>query len=603
MTKLSAGQAGSAADGFLANGGEMGALISAQDWSGSPLGPPAGWPQLLKVMVATLLGSPLPAVMAWGAGLFTFFNDGYRPIHGDRFKGSMGESASDLWSDVWADLEPIVKKAFAGEGLHYENMPLTLKRGGDTEKTWWTLSFTPFRDEAGRVVGVHCFPSETTEKVLADQRKAQALAEQAFRVELNEALRAVNDPAALKAIAAEKLGQFLQTDCVGYEQVDKSAQQTRVDQDWRRGNFPSMVGRHQLSDMGPKFIGQMLSGHTVVVNDTATDPMTAGTHYQQAPQKTGKHAFIDAPLIQHGLLAEVLFVFNAQPRVWTNSEKLMVEEVAQRTWASLQLLHLEFALEQINHVLDQRTGELSQIRQALMQSQKLEALGQFTGCAAHDFNNFLGIISACIQLLQRQDITLDQRARNTDRIFETVQRATRLTAHLVAFSRQESPQPEVFDVGLHVLGMADLLGPLVGPQVHIQLADCQAGSCLAVADVCQFETALVNLAVNARDAMTARGELTIKVQPAQARPAGAGQAERPQAFIAVSVADNGCGIPAEQLETIFETFFTTKELGKGTGLGLSQVHAFMQQSGGHVEVESTVGLGSVFTLYLPSDEA
>ena len=599
MTKSLGEQAGSATDGFLANGGEMGALISAQDWSGSPLGPPAGWPQLLKVMVATVLASPLPAIMTWGAGLFTFFNDGFRLIHGERFKGSMGVVAAELWSDIWADLEPIVKKAFAGEGLHYENMLLTLTRGGIKEKTWWTLSFAPFRDAAGGVVGVYCFPTETTEKVLASQRKAQILEMQAFWVALGEALHAVRDPISLCAIAAEKLGQFLKTDCVGYGQIDKLAQYTQVDRNWTGGNFPSMVGIHRLSDMGPKIVEQLLSGHTVVVNDTATDPLTAGTRYQQARQAVGKHAFIDAPLIRHGRLAEVLFVFNAQPRVWTNSEKLLVEEVAQRTWASLQLLHSELALEQINNALDQRTDELLHSQQALMQSQKLEALGQFTGGMAHDFNNFLGIISACIQLLQRQDITLDQRARNTDRIVETVQRATRLTAQLVAFSRQETLQPEVFDVGLHVAGLADLLGSLMGMEVRIQLADCQDDSCLALADVSQFETALVNLAANARDAMDARGELTIKVQRAETAPASAEHAALSQAFVAVSVADTGCGIPADRLKAIFETFYTTKDVGKGTGLGLSQVQTFAKQSGGHVGVESTVGRGSVFTLYLP----
>ena len=602
MTEVPEGKASSAADGFLADGGEMGALICAQDWRGSPLGPPAGWPQMLKVMVATLLTSPLPAVMTWGAGLHIFFNDGYRALLGHRFKGLIGGVAAELWSDIWADVEPIVKKAFTGQGLHHENMLLTLTRGGNQEKTWWTLSFAPFRDEAGDVVGVYCFPTETTEKVLADQRKAQALAMQTFRIELNEALHAVHDPIALSAIAAEKLGQFLKTDCVGYGHVDKLAQQTQVYQDWTGGNFPSMVGTHRLSDMGPKIVEQLVSGHTVVVNDTATDPLTAGTRYQQTRLGVGKHAFIDAPLIKHGRLAEVLFVFHSQPRVWTHSEKLLVEEVAQRTWASLQLLHSEVALGQINSVLDQRTDELLHLKQALMQSQRLEALGQFTGGVAHDFNNFLGIISACIHLLQRQDITLEQRARNTDRIFETVQRATKLTAHLVAFSRQEVLQPEVFDVGLRVAGMADLLGPLMGPQVRIQLTGCQAESCLAVADVSQFETALVNLAANARDAMNARGELTIQVQRSKAKPAETGQVALSRAFIAVSVADTGCGIPAHQLKTIFETFYTTKELGKGTGLGLSQVQTFIQQSGGHVEVASAIGRGSIFTLYLPSAE-
>ena len=600
MTKITECEDGSASDGFLARGGEMGALIRTQDWSGSSLGPPSGWAPLLKVMVATLLASPRPAIMAWGTGLFTFFNDSYRPIHSGRFKGLMGEAAADLWWDVWADLEPAVKKAFAGEGVIYENMLLTMVRGSIRQKTWWNLCFTPFFNEAGEVVGIYCVPTETTDKVLAREREALALATQTFLIELNKALYAVNDPTILSAITAEKLGQFLQADCVGYEQIELLTQLGHVDQDWTRGNFPSMVGTHRLSDMAPEFLGQLRSGQTVVVNDTATDPLTVGTRYRQPRQGVGKHAFIDAPLIQHSQLAAVLFVFNIEPRVWTNCEKMLVEEVALRTWASLQLLHSELALGQISSVLDQRTDELLHLKQVLMQSQKLEALGLFTGGMAHDFNNFLGIISGCIHLLRRPDLTLEQRERNTNRICETVQRATKLTAHLVAFSRQESLQPEVFDVGLHVAGMADLLSPLMGSQVRIQLADCQAGSCRAIADVSQFETALVNLAVNARDAMNARGELTIKMQQSETGPANADQTTPPQRFITVSVADTGCGIPQDQLKTIFETFYTTKELGKGTGLGLSQVQAFVKQSGGHVKVESAVGRGSIFTLYLPS---
>ena len=225
--------------------------------------------------------------MAWGTGLFTFFNDSYRPIHSGRFKGLMGEAAADLWWDVWADLEPAVKKAFAGEGVIYENMLLTMVRGSIRQKTWWNLCFTPFFNEAGEVVGIYCVPTETTDKVLASEREALALATQTFLVELNQALYAVNDPTILSAITAEKLGQFLQADCVGYEQIELLTQLGHVDQDWTRGNFPSMVGTHRISDMGPKFLEQLRSGQTVVVNDTATDPLTVGTRYRQPRQGVG----------------------------------------------------------------------------------------------------------------------------------------------------------------------------------------------------------------------------------------------------------------------------------------------------------------------------
>lgn len=243
-------------------------------------------------------------------------------------------------------------------------------------------------------------------------------------------------------------------------------------------------------------------------------------------------------------------------------------------------------------------AELAQAQEALRQSQKLEALGQLTGGVAHDFNNLLTIIRSSVDFLRRPDLPEERKARYLDAVSETVERAAKLTGQLLAFARRQALKPEVFDVGQRVRGIADMLDTVTGARVRV-LTEVPDAPCFVRADLSQFETALVNVAVNARDAMDGEGTLTLRLIQGAALPAIRGHAGSRNAFAAVSLIDTGAGIPADQLGRIFEPFFTTKEVGKGTGLGLSQVFGFAKQSGGDVDVRSTLGEGTTFTLYLP----
>ncbi len=241
---------------------------------------------------------------------------------------------------------------------------------------------------------------------------------------------------------------------------------------------------------------------------------------------------------------------------------------------------------------------LAKTQEHLRQSQKMEAVGQLTGGVAHDFNNLLTVIKSSTDLLKRPNLPDERRVRYIGAISDTVDRASRLTGQLLAFARRQALKPEVFDVGLSVQAVADMLGTLMGARIAIT-TDLPAEACFTNADPSQFDTALVNMAVNARDAMDGEGRLTIRIQAADGMPGGGLHPAVPGPFVAVSVADTGTGIPAERLEQIFEPFFTTKGVGQGTGLGLSQVFGFAKQSGGEVQVESEVGGGATFTLYLP----
>jgi len=242
--------------------------------------------------------------------------------------------------------------------------------------------------------------------------------------------------------------------------------------------------------------------------------------------------------------------------------------------------------------------ERIQGEELLRQSQKMEAVGQLTGGVAHDFNNLLTIIRSATDFLRRRDLPEERRRRYVDAISETVERASKLTGQLLAFARRQPLTPQIFNVGEQVENVVQLIHPLVGGRIQIDVAITDS-DLFTLADVAQFQTALINLAVNARDAMNGEGRLTIGVRSTDMIPALRGQAARPGAFIAISVTDNGAGIASQHLNAIFEPFFTTKEVGKGTGLGLSQAFGFAKQSEGDIAVDSRLGHGASFTIYLP----
>ncbi|GEO97828.1 PAS domain S-box protein [Methylobacterium haplocladii] len=246
----------------------------------------------------------------------------------------------------------------------------------------------------------------------------------------------------------------------------------------------------------------------------------------------------------------------------------------------------------------EQAAALVRAEEALRQSQKLEAVGQLTGGVAHDFNNLLTIIRSSVDFLRRPDLPEDRRTRYMDAVSDTVDRAAKLTGQLLAFARRQTLKPEMFNVGERLRGVADMLDTVTGARIRV-VTEIPDEPCIVMADVSQFETALVNMAVNARDAMDGAGTLTLRLDHTGNLPPIRGHAAAPGRFACVSLTDTGSGIAPDQVARIFEPFFTTKEIGKGTGLGLSQVFGFAKQSGGDVEVESEPGRGTTFTLYLP----
>jgi signal transduction histidine kinase len=255
------------------------------------------------------------------------------------------------------------------------------------------------------------------------------------------------------------------------------------------------------------------------------------------------------------------------------------------------------ALAGSNEQLVAEMTERARAEEALRQSQKLEAIGQLTGGVAHDFNNLLTVISSSVDFLRRPDLPEHRRKRYLEAIRETTDRAAALTSQLLAFARRQPLKAEVFDAIVAVRRTIEMLRTIVGARIEVRL-ELADEACFMHADKSQFETALVNMAVNARDAMNGQGQLTIAVKEDKEIPAIRSHPKRTGTFVAVAVTDTGTGIAPDRIGQIFEPFYTTKEVGKGTGLGLSQVYGFAKQSGGEVVVESALGQGTTFTLYL-----
>ena len=239
------------------------------------------------------------------------------------------------------------------------------------------------------------------------------------------------------------------------------------------------------------------------------------------------------------------------------------------------------------------------VEEKLRQSQKMDALGQLTGGVAHDFNNLLTVIMGNLELLGRAPELrhASQPAARTTRAMaaamEGARRAAALTQRLLAFSRQQALQPKIIDPNRLVHRMVDMLRRTLGEQVAIESALAPDVGRIH-ADPAELENAIINLAVNARDAMPKGGTMIIETANVDADPAGD---DGPQVLIAVR--DNGVGMDQQTLARVFEPFFTTKEIGRGTGLGLSQVHGFVQQSGGRVMIDSQPGAGTEVQIYLP----
>ncbi|QDM41178.1 ATP-binding protein [Altererythrobacter sp. TH136] len=450
-------------------------------------------------------------------------------------------------------------------------------------------------DVAVRIVGVS---QDVTSARATEHRRAALLA-------LGDGLRNKLEPTEMTFLAAEILSTTLGVSRAGYGIIDPAAETITIERDWNQPGTRSIAGVLQFRDYG-SYIEELKRGETVVVADARLDPRTADT----ASELEAIHArsFINMPLIDHNNFVALLFLNHEHVREWTPAELAFVRDVADRTHAAVERRVAEQALaslaENLEQQVDERTRESEAAQEQLRQSQKMEAVGQLTGGLAHDFNNLLMGVSGALDLIGRR--AKQERFAEIPKYLEMAEggiaRAAGLTHRLLAFSRRQTLDPKPTDLKSVVANLADFLQRSVGPSISVTVQH-QMTLWPTLIDQNQFENALLNLCINARDAMPDGGEIVIETENRTVDQTGsAADAPEPGDYVRITVSDTGTGMAADIIERAFDPFYTTKPLGEGTGLGLSMVYGFVRQSGGHVRIESQVGEGTAVHLYFPRSE-
>jgi PAS domain S-box-containing protein len=326
--------------GLPPGGGEMGEMIRAQDWSSTPLGPMSSWPQSLITALGLILHSPIPITMLWGPDGVMLYNDAYSVIAGRRHPALLGSKIREGWPEHAAFNDNVMKVGLAGATLAYRDREMTLNRNGFLEQAWFNLDYSPVFDENGRPAGVIAIVVETTGRVLAERRRA-------FFSALSDRLREISDPLEVIVTAAEELGRYLKAVRAGYGEVfgEGAEAQVVVERDWSAEGLISVRGTHRLADYGGAIVDDLAAGRAVILRDMQEDDRTRGP-IAQAYAALGVRSVVFVPLIKHGRFAAALLVCAAEPRTWSEDEVLLIGEVAERTWSSVERARAETSLAQ-----------------------------------------------------------------------------------------------------------------------------------------------------------------------------------------------------------------------------------------------------------------
>ncbi|SES10529.1 PAS domain S-box-containing protein [Sphingobium sp. YR768] len=461
---------------------------------------------------------------------------------------------------------------------------------------WLSSRGQPFFDPDGRLVRIAGVSMDIT-NAKQSELKRQAL------VRLNDLFRDLDHSADISYVAAEILGTTLAVSRAGYGLVDPVNETITIERDWNAPGVTTIAGTLAFREHG-SYIEDLKRGDTATVDDSRLDSRTADT--SAVLEAISAQSFINMPLTEQGGFVALIFVNNAMPRHWTDEDIAFVREVAERTRDATERRRAERELSELASSLEQqvaeRTVELVIAQEALHQSQKMEAVGQLTGGLAHDFNNLLAGISGSLEMikLRRGQGRIADVDRYIDVAQGATQRAAALTHRLLAFSRRQTLDPRATDANSLIYGMEELVRRTVGPAILVETALATDLSSTLV-DPSQLENALLNLCINARDAMPDGGRIMIETQDRIVDvQAGRERDIEPGHYVCLSVSDTGSGMTPDVIAKAFDPFFTTKPIGSGTGLGLSMIYGFARQSGGQVRIHSTPGIGTSVIIYLPA---
>ncbi|WP_370516205.1 PAS domain-containing protein [Novosphingobium sp. 18052] len=479
------------------------------------------------------------------------------------------------------------------EGVGYdETYRIRLPDGGTR---WLSSRGQPFLNIEGKPLRLAGVSSDVTDQHRSDLMRTAL-------VQLGDVFRDIEDPADISYAAAKILGETLEVSRVGYGLIDPVLETITIERDWNAHGIQSLAGTLQFRDYG-SYIEDLKRGVDVIIADARLDARTVDG--ADALKAISAEAVVNMPLTEHGGLVALLYLNNATARDWPDDELAFVREVAERTRTATERRRAEMELAglaaSLEEQVEDRTRALLAAEEALRQSQKMEAVGQLTGGLAHDFNNLLTGITGSLEMIQTR--LAQGRSADVDRYVQAAhgaaRRAAALTHRLLAFSRRQTLAPKPTSVKDLVNGMADLIERTVGPSVQVEVVNA-AGLWPVLVDPSQLENALLNLCINARDAMPDGGKIMIETGNRWMDSRAAAERDMdPGQYVSLCVSDTGSGMATETIAKAFDPFFTTKPIGMGTGLGLSMIYGFTRQSGGQARIYSELGQGTMVCLYLP----
>jgi len=654
--------------------GETGELLRATDWSSTPLGDSAQWPEALKLSASMILASGCPMAIRWGPSFITIYNDAYRDILGDKHPAVFGQPMSEVWPEINEELGPLCEAILRGErpAFFAEDHRWRVRRHGQRwEDARFTISYSPIPDPSAPngIGGILVTAIETTDRRRAEaalRSRNRSLASEVTQVTLerdqiwqvSEDLLGVSNfdgyftsvnPAWTELlgwsedeIKALHIGKLRHPDDAahseaGRQQLAAGARTVRMenrfrhkDGSWRwlawtlstdDDGLIYVIGRHitaqkksaqalrerdlhfrLLVDGVTDYAIYMLDPNGIVSSWNSGAERIKGYRQDEIIGRHFSRFYTEEDRIA-GVPREAL-ARAARGTAAYEAEGWRVRKDGSRFWASIALNALRddtgalLGFAKVTRDITERRESQEGLRRAqerLAQSQKLETLGQLTGAIAHDFNNLLMVISGNTQLVKRRLVDPPS-LRAVEAVELAASRGETLTRRLLTFSRRRTLNPVVIDINERLAALRDVLVSSTGKDVNL-LIDVPKSAWPVFVDAPELELALVNIVVNARDAMPNGGSIKIaggNVHLTQDDALDDVSGD----FVSLSISDTGSGIHPDVLPRVFEPFFTTKDPDKGTGLGLSQVYGFARQSNGTVRVASGPD-GTTVTLYLP----
>ncbi len=559
---------------FLSGGGEMGRLIGEKDWSQTVLGPPAGWPQSLRTTLSILLTAKLPMFLYWGPELTCFYNDAFRPSLGDDGKhpGSLGKPGSAFWPEAWPAIYPVIEGVLAGgEATWREDQLVPIHRNGKREDGYWTYSFSPVRDESGGIAGVLVLCQDVTAQVSRKQ------------LEASEAkLRSII------AAAPAGIGLFM-----GRDLVIEMPNQTLVDfigKGWGIVGKPLREAMPELTTEGQPFLrildevyttGQMYETYGSQVKILRDGVMT--NNYYNITYTP----LLDADGQVYAILEIAVDVTGeTEARQRLEESERQAQALAQELAASNE--ELRAANEEIrssNEELGVTNAQLTRIN---------SDLDNFVYTASHDLkapiSNIEGLMQALLRQLPAESLAPERVQRIVNLIQDSVERFKKTITNLteiVKLQKEHNREAVLVDLP-QIVGevMLDLEASIqsVGARVAVDVAACPP---VRFSEK-NLRSVVYNLVSNA-----------LKYRSPDRVPEVRVWCESTPAFHILTVADNGLGIEAERLSQLFTMFRRFHDHVEGTGIGLFMVKKMVENAGGKITVESRVGEGSTFRVYLP----